>query len=672
MTNFPANPPKRHCSQKAPRFPRSGVLLLVPLAAVLNCRSAWGKAGDLDMTFGTNGLVLGSEAPRSPETVRHAIPKPDGGVVAAGVDGFVRHLPDGRLDPAFGEAGFASVAGAFLGGYGGPRAIAMQSNGRLIAAGAFPAATEQVTEQALRLRVIRLTQSGSLDPEFGDHGVVQDPLGFWAADLSLAMGVDAESRIVVAGVLTESLEGFWDAALTILRFLPNGSRDPSFGDRGATIIPFTSPLSPSALAFTDDGSVLVAAAGEQSEHPVDPCVLLRFDPRGMLDKSFGTGGFVINALGLPSEPLGGLFSNSYALLVQPDEHILLGGMSAAVVPWLCCSGEDGAPCVECPRVLPVPGVARFKPDGTRDDTFGTAGIAAPPLRAEDDDPFGQARWYEGFARGIALQNDGKVLVAGSSSTAGGSQLSFTIERLTSSGALDPTFGHRGAVVIDVPPLVRDNRLFDAAVALQPIPGPDGKVTVAGFHDGHELVIARLEGDRCGNGSLEDGEACDDGNDTPGDGCAPDCSLALPTTSTTTTTSSTSSTLPPGGCDAEPVGPTFSSIGCRLQELVGRVARDPRLGKYQQTLPPVLEGAAAPVDEAEQACAAGELKRAKKQLKKSGRQMDGYASRLRSLRARKQLSSSAGLRRELVAAGVAILGDVKTLRGTLTCPDDART
>ena len=148
-----------------------------------------------------------------------------------------------------------------------------------------------------------------------------------------------------------------------------------------------------------------------------------------------------------------------------------------------------------------------------------------------------------------------------------------------------------------------------------------------------------------------------------------CSSTSTTTSvpTTTTIMTTTTTLPRDDCDGEPVAATFSSINCRLVALVDRVASEPNLGRYQQTLPPVLQGAAARLDGAVQSCTAGELKPAKTQLKRSAQRVDGYAQRLSNLRARKRLRNDADLRKELVAVGRAILSDINTLRRTLSCP-----
>jgi len=138
-------------------------------------------------------------------------------------------------------------------------------------------------------------------------------------------------------------------------------------------------------------------------------------------------------------------------------------------------------------------------------------------------------------------------------------------------------------------------------------------------------------------------------------------LQAPTTTTTT--------APPDGCDLELVGPTFTSIGCRLDGLLGRIASENSLGDYQRKLRQPLAGAATRLDEAETSCRSGNEKRARKQIKKADHSLAQYAHTLRGRRARNRLPDVV-LREELTAAGSAIRASVTTLRGALRCPEEA--
>src|SRR5882762_10093179 len=105
--------------------------------------------------------------------------------------------------------------------------------------------------------------------------------------------------------------------------------------------------------------------------------LARYTPDGVLDQSFGNGGLVVTRSTQRS-----FVANALAL--QPDNKILVAGM----VSDLATASLQLA-------------VARYNPDGSVDDGFGAAGIAATPVGAA-----GAA------ASALAVQPDGRILVAG--------------------------------------------------------------------------------------------------------------------------------------------------------------------------------------------------------------------------------------------------------------------
>ena len=110
---------------------------------------------------------------------------------------------------------------------------------------------------------------------------------------------------------------------------------------------------------------------------------------GSLDDSFGSGGKVITPVGSSND-----LRNAMAL--QNDGKILVAGCSLG-------SNQDFA-------------VVRYNPDGTLDTGFGSGGKVITPVGSSDD-----------FGRAMALQNDGKILVAGYSSN--GSNYDFAVIRL---------------------------------------------------------------------------------------------------------------------------------------------------------------------------------------------------------------------------------------------------
>lgn len=117
---------------------------------------------------------------------------------------------------------------------------------------------------------------------------------------------------------------------------------------------------------------------------------------------------------------------------------------------------------------------------TATDEDGT--YAADPVAL--DSSFGSAGekviGLSGFARAIAVQPDGKILVAGSTGT-GGDQPNFGVARLNVDGSIDLSFGTNGIVVTNL-------SLIDvaSAIAVQ----KDGKIVVAGTANGDKFGIVR--------------------------------------------------------------------------------------------------------------------------------------------------------------------------------------
>jgi hypothetical protein len=146
------------------------------------------------------------------------------------------------------------------------------------------------------------------------------------------------------------------------------------------------------------------------------------------------------------------------------------------------------------------------------------------------------------------------------------------------------------------------------------------------------------------------------------------STTVAASTTSTSTSTTSTTLAGDPCAAVPAGPTFASLNCRLAALIAATEAADALGPLQAKLLVALGKAKARKEAAEGVCADGRTKPAKAKLKHVVRQLIQYAHRLRSLSARKKVSTE--IREPLAVQADAIRVDAKTLKGTLACPDDA--
>jgi len=200
-----------------------------------------------------------------------------------------QHSP-GEADLSFGDHGLVVTD---LGGNDVVYAIAIQANGKIVAAGQ--------TERGgnVDIALARYNPDGSLDRTFGRGGIVITDLG--GADTAFAVNVErATGRIVVAGVK--------DSDFALLRYNGDGSLDGSFGSGGVVTVPVVSddPAVLYALALEADGRIVVAGTAG--------FVLARFSPDGSLDPTFGDGGLVPTAGG------GGVLALAVGALADVAEH----------------------------------------------------------------------------------------------------------------------------------------------------------------------------------------------------------------------------------------------------------------------------------------------------------------------------------------------------------------
>jgi uncharacterized delta-60 repeat protein/uncharacterized repeat protein (TIGR02543 family) len=319
----------------------------------------------------------------------------------------------GALDPSFGPSGAVyggnGTVVSFLSTEGSAaQALLVQPDGKLVAVGSNT--PPQIPGLYGQIALVRYDRDGSLDATFGSDGVVETSLENGAADANAAV-LQPDGKIVVAGFhdLSTSASEF-----VLVRYDPDGSLDQSFGSGGVveTLVPGEPSAEAFGLARQPDGK-LVAAGMAGGEPPGDRySVLARYMPNGSLDSSFGTGGLVV----LAQEHEFG-FS---AVALQPDGKILGVGPGT----WL----------------------TRFTADGALDPSFGSGGMSGAPLFQ---------------ANALALQPDGKIVAAGGSSNI------LVLHRVDSDGSVDPTFGSGGVV---------DTGGAEAfAVAIQ----GDGKIVAAG-------------------------------------------------------------------------------------------------------------------------------------------------------------------------------------------------
>ncbi len=380
--------------------------------------------GALDTTFDSDGLV--SDPSRGTASTFLAVGvEPDGKVLAAGgaaamgaaLNGWVirRYASNGAADAAFDAAtsapGVSPVDGQ-------AQAIAVDGKGNIVCVGFTQAAP------ARQLTVVRLLPTGALDKSFGGTGIVHisgEPPG--TASFGYGVAVQADGAIVVAGSRRDLIGNGESGILT--RFLENGARDTTF-NAGATVVVAGTRFV--GVAVDADGLLV---GGSTIGGALPSYFATRRSAQGVIDANFGKAGtaafgntYSANAFarladgsvalvgdvqqgaagytaGVVSPKGADVFARAYGnaasagffgIAVQADGNIIAAGHTAVT------NGEAR--------------VQRILPNGDKDIAFGTAGTATIEAAATADG-------IDVTLFAAAVQSDGRILVAGNRTNAGG-------------------------------------------------------------------------------------------------------------------------------------------------------------------------------------------------------------------------------------------------------------
>ena len=314
--------------------------------------------------------------------------------------------------------------------------------------GAIVAAGSTVGSGARAFALARYRPSGQLDGGFGTSGRVKTSIGSSGASAE-AVAIQSDGKIVAGGASAANAPDF-DFAL--VRYQPDGTRDASFGSNG-TITTSFGPTTDTveAIALQPDGKVVAAGSTGHPQQGDQDFAVARYKPNGSLDPTFGFDGKV--ATGFPSAAD---FANAVAL--QPDGKIIVAGATL--------TGLRSAFAL-----------VRYNADGTLDEGFGAGGQVRTSFADTSD-----------IANAVAVQPNGKIVVAGYAFAAFHSD--FALARYNADGTLDTSFGAGGKVTAFVG--VGDNLAW--ALALQ----PDGKILAGGSGHPGSFALARFHVD----GSLD--------------------------------------------------------------------------------------------------------------------------------------------------------------------------
>ena len=301
-------------------------------------------------------------------------------------------------------------------------AVAVQPDGKVVVAGSSS------NNAGTFVTLVRYGRDGGLDPSFGTGGKLVTPVGA-NNDTALALAVQADGRIVVVGSTAQAATG---QDFLVLRYLADGTLDPSFGAGGKVITSFSNDADRAlAVAIQPDGKIVVGGESQSgaSTSGVD-FALARYLPNGTLDPAFGNGGKVVTAISSNAGK-----DSIYALalpVVDGEQRILAVG------------GEGNFQA------------ARYRANGQLDAGFGTGGKVTNLFNANI-----------GAARAVVLLPGGQAVLAG------GVANDFAAVQLTAQGTLDGSFGTGGRFIQAV-----SSTNWDSATAL--VRQADGKLVLGGW------------------------------------------------------------------------------------------------------------------------------------------------------------------------------------------------
>ncbi len=387
-----------------------------------------GRGGEIDITFGTAGVVNPAPAPSTGVAAEDLFVLPDNSIVVGGtfrdygVSGLgkfriTKYLSGGSRDALFGIAGTAIVDPA-PGRNNQLQLVRPDSQGRIVAFGTSYAPNGA---QEAKVVIIRLLPNGQLDASFGTGGIAFGSFGAESAasqldtleyaivlsDDRLAIKLDCKIvRLSSTGVrdLTYGPNGFADTNIcgqSVMRPLSDGSfiytmslgfnnsqlvwgvgvakinanglTDYSFGNNGravAGLVAGADYAQTNDLAVSVDGTILAVGSiwrnyiGERTNFS---SYAVRFSATGAIDTSFGSGGITQ----LSDEQTG---FDPVALRSFPDERVAILSGS-----WTFSAQFE---------------ILVLKKNGIPDDSFGVGGRVLSPL---------------GFRGMIAIAQDNKII-----------------------------------------------------------------------------------------------------------------------------------------------------------------------------------------------------------------------------------------------------------------------
>jgi uncharacterized delta-60 repeat protein len=280
---------------------------------------------------------------------------------------------------------------------------------------------------------VAIAAPGDLDPTYGTAGLAPLRIGK-SQDVLYAVAVQADGKVVSVG-LAENNHPY----MAVMRHLPDGTLDAAFGNGGRALPGYPdAPGEALGVEIQADGKIVIAGVC----NPPSPSVCLkRLLPDGSLDAGFSppmfpSGSSAVAAMAAQADGklvLAWHAGSGLDIARFTGDGVLDATFGAGGVVSVTSSNEQDAPCGLAIQgdgkilVIHHASISRLMPDGTSDASFGVGGTA-----------------NSGGGTALALQSDGKIVVATTTSN------EATVMRLLANGDPDPAFSGDGIAPVPYP------------------------------------------------------------------------------------------------------------------------------------------------------------------------------------------------------------------------------
>lgn len=401
--------------------------------------------GDIDFNFGKNGFVI-------LKTNNNVIPYDmtlytDGKIVVVGTleiqnityGVIYRFNADGTIDNSFSVDGVQSI---YYFDLNVASCVKVQSDGKILVGGHAGGSSKYVS--ALYLN--RYNQDGSLDSTFDKTFFFFNPPIPKTEETFEDLLIQKDGKIVILSTYLDTMDQRY---IILRRFEQSGKIDLIFADSGIQKTKVSYYTYATKFNIQTNGKLLVAAFTFNSSQ----AIIQRYLSNGILDNTFGVDG--IDKISIKDKAA---ILNQIA--IQSDGQII-GVGTLYIYDSRLITEEDMF-------------TIRLNTDGSLDHNFGNQGKLISDFGSDER------------SRDIAIQNDGKILLAGE--IFNGLDFDIVVVRYNPNGSLDTSFNKTGKVITDA-----ESSEFAKSISIQ----SDGRIVVGGirYNDNNaDIILIRYNPD----------------------------------------------------------------------------------------------------------------------------------------------------------------------------------